>query len=145
MLVELRRTMDAYLLVDPMYKAALMPYDAGVEAPAILKEMSRVSHKTGIGPMSAVAGAVAKYVADFIKSRFAVKEVIVENGGDIYAEAGSDMDISVFAGKSPLSERVGLHIPATAFQHTKHTGNPGSAGCQRRSTCSLRAIRITHF
>lgn len=115
MLVELRRTMDAYLLVDPMYKAALMPYDAGVEAPAILKEMSRVSHKTGIGPMSAVAGAVAKYVADFIKSRFAVKEVIVENGGDIYAEAGSDMDISVFAGKSPLSERVGLHIPATAF------------------------------
>jgi ApbE superfamily uncharacterized protein (UPF0280 family) len=25
------------------------------------------------------------------------------------------MDISVFAGQSPLSERVGLHIPAAAF------------------------------
>lgn len=114
-LVELRRTMDAYLLMDPGYKAALTPYDAGLEAPAILKEMSRVSHKTGIGPMSAVAGAVALRVADFIKSRYAVKEVIVENGGDIYAEATSDMDISVFAGQSPLSERVGLHIPASAF------------------------------
>ncbi len=115
MLVDLRRTMDAYLLMDPAFKSALTPYDAGLEAPDILKEMSRVSHKTGIGPMSAVAGAVALRVADFIKSKFGVNEVIVENGGDIYAEASSDMDISVFAGQSPLSERVGLHIPATAF------------------------------
>ena len=111
MLVELRRSMDAYLLMDPAYKAALTPYDAGLEAPEILKEMSRVSHKTGIGPMSAVAGAVAKHVAEFLGT----KEVIVENGGDIYAQAASDMDISVFAGQSPLSEKIGLHIPAADF------------------------------
>ena len=111
MLVDLRRQMDAYLLMDPQYKTALTPYDAGLEAPAILKEMSRVSHKTGIGPMSAVAGAVAKKVAEFLGT----KEVIVENGGDIYAQAASDMDISVFAGQSPLSEKIGLHIPAAEF------------------------------
>lgn len=110
-LVDLRRRMDVYLLMDPQYKAALTPYDAGLEAPGILKEMSRISHKTGIGPMSAVAGAVAKHVADFLGT----KEVIVENGGDIYAKATSDMDISVFAGQSPLSEKVGLHIPTAAF------------------------------
>ena len=115
MLVDLRRSMDAYLLMDPRYRAALTPYDAGVEAPVILKEMSKVSHKTGIGPMSAVAGAVALRVADYIKSVFGVKEVVVENGGDIYAHFHSDMDIAVFAGQSPLSEKVGLHIPATAF------------------------------
>lgn len=111
MLVDLRRQMDAYLLMDPQYKTALTPYDAGLEAPNILKEMSRVSHKTGIGPMSAVAGAVAKRVAEFLGT----KEVIVENGGDIYAQAASDMDISVFAGQSPLSEKIGLHIPAADF------------------------------
>ena len=115
LLVDLRRAMDAYLLMDPQYKAALQPYDAGLEAPDILKEMSRVSHKTGIGPMSAVAGAVALKVAEFLKSRYGVKEVIVENGGDIYADATADMDIAVFAGQSPLSEKVGLHIPASAF------------------------------
>jgi len=114
-LVDLRRQMDAYLLMDPQYKAALKPYDAGLEAPVILKEMSRISHKTGIGPMSAVAGAVALRVADFLKEKFGAEEVIVENGGDIYAKATSDMDISVFAGQSPLSEKVGLHIPAAAF------------------------------
>lgn len=111
MLVDLRRSMDAYLLMDPGYKAALTPYDAGMEAPEILKEMSRISHKTGIGPMSAVAGAVAKKVAEFLGTN----EVIVENGGDIYAKTGTDMDISVFAGQSPLSEKIGLHIPAASF------------------------------
>ena len=111
MLVDLRRQMDAYLLMDPQYKTALTPYNAGLEAPNILKEMSRVSHKTGIGPMSAVAGAVAKKVAEFLGTQ----EVIVENGGDIYAQAASDMDISVFAGQSPLSEKIGLHIPAAEF------------------------------
>ena len=111
MLVDLRRSMDAYLLMDPGYKAALTPYDAGLEAPEILKEMSRISHKTGIGPMSAVAGAVAKKVAEFLGTN----EVIVENGGDIYAQTGTDMDISVFAGQSPLSEKIGLHIPAASF------------------------------
>ena len=114
-LVELRRTMDAYLLMDSDYKSALTPYDAGIEAPSILKDMSKVSHKTGIGPMSAVAGAVALNVAEFLKDKFGVKEVIVENGGDIYAETDSDMDISVFAGQSPLSEKIGLHIPASSF------------------------------
>ena len=115
MLVDLRRSMDTYLLIDPQYKTALTPYDAGLEAPDILKEMSKVSHKTGIGPMSAVAGAVALRVANFIKQQYGVKEVIVENGGDIYAEAHSNMDIAVFAGQSPLSEKIGLHIPAADF------------------------------
>ena len=115
MLVDLRRSMDAYLLMDPGYKTALRPYDAGMEAPEILKSMSGVSHKTGIGPMSAVAGAVALKVAGFLKSRYDVNEVIVENGGDIYAQASTDMDISVFAGQSPLSEKIGLHIPAGSF------------------------------
>jgi len=114
-IVDLRRSMDAYLLMDPQYKASLTPYDAGLEAPAILKDMSKVSYKTGIGPMSAVAGAVALRVAKFLKSQFDVKEVIVENGGDIYASALEDMDISVFAGQSPLSEKIGLHIPAADF------------------------------
>ena len=115
MLVDLRRSMDAYLLTDPHYKTALIPYDASADAPCILRKMSRVSHRTGIGPMSAVAGAVAEYVADNLSERFCIREIIIENGGDIYANVRSDLEISVFAGSSPLSNKVGLHIPASAF------------------------------
>lgn len=115
MLVDLRRSMEAYICTDHEYVRSLVPYDARITAPTILKAMSKVSHITGIGPMSAVAGAVAHAVAEFLRVQFGVSEVIVENGGDIYAHVHEDMDVSVFAGNSPLSERVGLHIPSDCF------------------------------
>lgn len=109
---ELRISMENYLLKDPSYAYSLVPYEAREYAPEIFKQMSAVARKTGIGPMSAVAGAVALYVVDALKAHFGIKEAIVENGGDIYADITEDIDISVFAGASPLSEKVGLHISA---------------------------------
>lgn len=109
---ELRAEMDTWLATDPGYAVALVPYAASVHAPQIFREMSAVAEVSGIGPMSAVAGAVALKTGKALKDRFGMKEVIVENGGDIYADICGDMDISVFAGQSPLSEKIGLHIPA---------------------------------
>lgn len=113
LLQELRNIMEAYLQKDPCYLTSLVPYNAKPEAPEIFRKMSEVSQKTHIGPMSAVAGAVAEYMVHALKKEFGVKEVIVENGGDIYADIIEDMDVSVFAGSSPLSEKVGLHINAS--------------------------------
>ncbi len=113
--VDLRRSMDAYILTDPEYRSSLVPYDAAPYAPDTMLHMSKVSHRTGIGPMSAVAGAFAEYVAVNLKKKYNCREVIVENGGDIYADSQSDMDVSVFAGQSPLSDRVGLHLPSADF------------------------------
>jgi ApbE superfamily uncharacterized protein (UPF0280 family) len=45
-----------------------------------------------------------------LKKRFKIEELIVENGGDIYADIQHDLDVSVFAGQSPLSEKIGLRI-----------------------------------
>ena len=109
---ELRTDMDRWIGSHPDYAQALTPFQASGDAPGIFKEMSRVTQTSGIGPMSAVAGAVALKVGENLKKRFGIKEVIVENGGDIYADLCQDMDISVFAGSSPLSEKVGLHIEA---------------------------------
>jgi uncharacterized protein len=114
-IIRLRTLMDAYLVIDPKYKESLVPYEPQTPAPSIFHDMSRVCHRTDIGPMSAVAGAVAKHVALELKKKYPCEEIIVENGGDIYAEAKVDMDIAVFAGHSPLSEKVGLHIPSSAF------------------------------
>lgn len=64
--------------------------------------------------MAAVAGAVAEYVgvrcADFTSG-----EVIVENGGDIFICIERRPLISaIWAGKSPLSGRIGLRITPEA-------------------------------
>ena len=109
---RIRLEMDAYLEKDPDYARSLMPYKASPDAPFIFRAMSAAADKSGIGPMSAVAGAVARKVGETLKAEFEVQEVIVENGGDIYADMIEDIDISVFAGHSPLSEKVGLHLEA---------------------------------
>lgn len=106
----LRSDMEKWLERHPLYGKALIPYPADDRAPGIFREMSAVANQSGIGPMSAVAGAVARRVGEALKQQFGTKEVIVENGGDIYADISEDMDIAVFAGQSPLSEKVGLHI-----------------------------------
>lgn len=108
----LRDEMDTYLSKDPNYLTALVPYDVAPTAPILLREMSAVARQSRIGPMSAVAGAVSARVARDIKEQFGVKEIVVENGGDIYADIQEDIDISVFAGESSLSEKVGFTIGA---------------------------------
>lgn len=65
--------------------------------------------------MSAVAGAFARETGRMLRREFGVGEVVVENGGDIYADVHRPLDVALFAGESPLSERVGLHIPGGAF------------------------------
>lgn len=112
---QMRADMDAYLETDPQYRTSLVPYNPRSEAPLIFRFMSEASARTGIGPMSAVAGAFDKLVADALCQRFGCTDVVVENGGDIYAKVSHDLDISVFAGQSPLSEKVGIHIPESAF------------------------------
>jgi hypothetical protein len=80
-------------------------------APVEAKEMAIAAEKAGIGPMSAVAGLFAREVGKEIIQNFSVNEMVIENGGDIFALLKDEMVLSVFAGKSPLSERIGLAIP----------------------------------
>lgn len=109
---ELRIEMDIWIMYHPEYAQSLVPCEVDEDAPEIFQKMSDAAWQSGIGPMSAVAGAVAQKTGEAIKARFGVREIFVENGGDIYADICEDMDISVFAGTSPLSEKVGLHIYA---------------------------------
>lgn len=109
---QLRQQMDRWIECHPAYARSLLPYAAPHSAPAIFRKMSAVARKSHIGPMSAVAGAVALQLGKALKKQFGIREMIIENGGDIYAELQQDLDIAVFAGTSPLSEKVGLHIEA---------------------------------
>lgn len=114
-LMQLRHDMDVYISRDPEFRTSLLARSVLADAPETAKWMSDVSQKTGIGPMSAVAGAFAQSVGIRIKKKYGCREVIVENGGDIYADVSEDMNVSVFAGKSPLSQRVGVCIPKGEF------------------------------
>jgi len=108
----LRKEADEYLTYDPLYALSLVPYRALDFAPILLKEMSDISFQTGIGPMATVAGAFAERIARELKKKFEIQEIIVENGGDIYADIQEDIEVAIFAGDSPLSDKIGLRIAA---------------------------------
>jgi hypothetical protein len=70
--------------------------------------MAAAARKAKVGPMAAVAGAMAEFVGKDLLSLS--EEVIVENGGDIFIKTGQPRKIGVFAGESIFSEKIALEV-----------------------------------
>ena len=84
------------------------PLPCPVHALSIIKDMCQAAQKCGVGPMAAVAGAIAQYVGQDLSKLS--REIIVENGGDIYIKSNKERIIGVYAGDSPLSGKIGIRI-----------------------------------
>lgn len=110
LVLEARRQIESYIAEHPGFVQALLPLQEDVLAPPLVKTMLRAGRAAGVGPMAAVAGAVAQYVGEGLLGLS--PQVIVENGGDIFLATRRDAKVSIYAGKSPLSKRVGIRIPA---------------------------------
>jgi len=104
-----RFIIEQHIKSHPDFISSLVPLPFDDHAPDIIQKMLSAGEKAGVGPMAAVAGAVAEYTGqELLKS---CDEVLVENGGDIFFNVKRELTISIFAGKSPLSEKVGIKIP----------------------------------
>ncbi len=107
----LREKLDGYIKDEPFFQKSLKPFEPLDNAPLEAKEMALAAKKAGIGPMSTVAGLFAREVGKKLLQNFPIEELIIENGGDIFAQLNNELVLSVFAGDSPLSERIGLALP----------------------------------
>ncbi len=103
-----RYQLETYIALNPEFQESLVPLDENPHAPEIVREMIRASQLAKVGPMAAVAGAMAEFVSKDLLPLS--EEVIVENGGDIYLSTKSERTIGVYAGRSPLSLKIGLLI-----------------------------------
>jgi len=103
-----RRPLEEYIQSDPGFVHALTPYAVRSDAPLIVQTMAEAGRLAGVGPMAAVAGAVAEWVGKSIAKRS--RDVIVENGGDIFMRSSRIRKVGIFAGDSPLSNRVAIEI-----------------------------------
>jgi len=105
-----RHQLEAYIATHHEFAHSLVPLDEDPYAPRIVQEMIQTSRCANVGPMAAVAGAVAEFVSkDLLKLS---EEVIVENGGDIYMATSRERTIGIYAGESPLSLKVGILVRA---------------------------------
>jgi len=110
MLLNFRGQIENYINNHPLFKSSLLPYSQDKKAPEIINSMIRVAALCGVGPMAAVAGAIAEFVGKKLLSYSS--EVIVENGGDIFIKSDKARKVSIFAGESPFSQRIILKIGA---------------------------------
>ena len=105
-----RSVLEEHIAACPEFRDSLVPVMAPAGVHPILQDMYEATQAAGTGPMSAVAGAVAEYISRDILEEYKADEVIVENGGDIFMKLTTPAIISVYAGDSPLSEKIALQI-----------------------------------
>ncbi|PKN36092.1 MAG: hypothetical protein CVU61_00925 [Deltaproteobacteria bacterium HGW-Deltaproteobacteria-19] len=103
-----RRQLEAYIETRPPFLKSLIPLEKDGLAPPIVRDMLEAAERAGVGPMAAVAGAVAERVGKDLLPLSA--NIIVENGGDIYIRTDREVRVGLFAGASPLSDRIFLKI-----------------------------------
>ena len=105
-----RAALQAYIAGHPNFQTSLEPVAVGEDAPEIVKAMAEAAEKVHVGPMAAVAGAIAEHVGAELCPLS--PEVIVENGGDIFMKTRKARAIGVYAGdSSPFTGRIALEIP----------------------------------
>ena len=106
--LKYRRQLEEYILVNPEFRTSLKPLPSPQGAPRIVTEMIKVGQKAGVGPMAAVAGALAEFVGRELLEF--TPEIIIENGGDIFMKVNSPRVVGIYAGDSPLTGKIGLEI-----------------------------------
>ncbi|MCD6585299.1 MAG: UPF0280 family protein [Desulfobacteraceae bacterium] len=128
---KIRGYIESYIQSYPGFLKTLVPWVVDDLSPLIVREMAEAGIRASVGPMAAVAGAVAESVG---KALLVVSnEIIVENGGDIFIKLNRPFTYSVFAGKSPLSMRFGIRLdsggtPVAVCTSSATIGHSFSAG-----------------
>ncbi|MFH0936012.1 MAG: UPF0280 family protein [Candidatus Omnitrophota bacterium] len=145
-----RWEIERYIDKDRRFLVALKPLEVELDAPEIIKEMSLQSKKAGVGPMASVAGAVAEFLGrDLIKAGY--KDVIIENGGDIYLKTTRSRRVGLYAGRSrawdnlalkimPKSTPLGICTSSGALGHSLSFGSADSVSILSKSASLADAV-----
>lgn len=104
-----RYDIENYISMDRRFLFSLKPIEVESHAPQIVKEMALCSKIANVGPMAAVAGAIAQFLGrDLLKSGY--RDVIVENGGDIFLKTRKARSIGIYAGRAKAWSKLKLKI-----------------------------------
>jgi len=107
-IITARQELEHYAAGDPFFLSTLEPYpvSSGI---TIVDRMAEAGVAAGVGPMAAVAGAIAWAGVEAMQAAGAAFG-IVDNGGDIALLSDRDVTVGIHAGTSPLSDRTGFVI-----------------------------------
>lgn len=106
LVLEARHQIEGYMALHPEFATTLVPMPQDPFAPPVVRAMIEAAGRVEVGPMAAVAGAIAEHVGRTLPG----ERIIVENGGDLFLRMDRPVTVALLAGNSPLSGRLGLRI-----------------------------------
>jgi ApbE superfamily uncharacterized protein (UPF0280 family) len=108
-IVRQRRILEEYIGRHSDFRHSFEPIELRTDAPEIAQRMAWAGRLVGVGPMAAVAGAMAQCAGEAALAAGAA-EAIVENGGDIYVRAAEAVIIGLKTGTTELGARLAFSL-----------------------------------
>lgn len=103
-----RKDLEAYLSRHVDFGTSFRPVPVDREAPAIVRAMAAAAAEFDVGPMAAVAGAIAQHVGTDLLGLS--PDVIVENGGDIFLAGSGTRVVRVFSGAAGAALDIAVEV-----------------------------------
>jgi len=105
---NIRAIIEAYIKSYPEFNISFKPVKINANDPPIIKHMKEASKKLGVGPMATVAGAVGHYLGQKFYQQ--TKELIIENGGDLYVYSTKDKTILLHGGSEATVKNLSIKL-----------------------------------
>lgn len=96
---EARRHVENRIREDPFFGITHSPVEPKSKDPDVIKSMCEASVSANVGPMAAVAGAIAGKAVEAAVSK-GCRFAVVENGGDIAYVSDREFTVGIYAGDS---------------------------------------------
>ena len=125
-----RRLLEDYIEKHPSFVRAFCPLKRDPFAPKIINSMIEAGSRANVGPMASVAGAIAEYVGLGLLPYS--RDVIVENGGDVFIRSKVRREMLLLAessdfaglkiGIQPCAKPVGVCTSSGKLGHSLSYG-----------------------
>jgi hypothetical protein len=108
-MIAARQEVERCVARDPYFRITFAPYDPGPSGTTVAR-MVHAAEQAGVGPMAAVAGAIAWAGVEAMQGAGASFGV-VDNGGDIALLSDREVTIGIHAGEAGISDRYAFAVP----------------------------------
>lgn len=135
-LKTIRRQLKEYIYHHPQFLTTLTPWVEDPTAPEVVRRMIAAGQSAGVGPMAAVAGAIAGMLGEELLP--ANEELLIENGGDLFLRLQQTRTVALYAGNSPFSWKIGIKIqPGQAWGLCTSSGTVGPAYSEGKADAAV--------
>ena len=105
-----RGEIEAYIADRPCFRTALEPLAVEAGAPEVVRRMAAAAARAGVGPMAAVAGAIAQKTIEALVAAGAA-HAVMDNGGDIVFFIDRPVTVGIFTGPAAIRDIALRFLP----------------------------------